>query len=451
MFIHTIKSEGLSHLSYLVGNAGQAFVVDPRRDCEVYLELATKAGCRITHIFETHRNEDLLSGAPVLAELTGATVFHGPNAAGDVAYAETVHDGDRFEFGNLHLQVLETPGHTDDSVSFAISDTDFGDDPVGVFTGDTLFIGDVGRADFYPDRAEEVAGLLYDSLQKLLALGDQALIYPAHGAGSVCGDNMADREFSSLGYERRFNPMLQIQSRDTFIAKKVAEHHYQPPYFRQMEKLNLHGASAAPRVITPRPLTPKQFRELSSETAIIDARTVSAFLGAHLPGSLAIPAPMIPAFAGWYIEPGRPVVLVASTPEQAHEAAQHLVRIGLDNLTGFLTTDMPEWSAMGLPFQSLPALYVEDIRQRLESPPEQWQLLDVRSKTEYEDEAIDGAIHIYAGELAQQLDELDPNRHYTVMCASGARATIAASVLERAGFRQVDVFLGSFGAWKSTA
>ena len=160
MFIHTIKSEGLSHLSYLVGNAGQAFVVDPRRDCEVYLELATKAGCRITHIFETHRNEDLLSGAPVLAELTGATVFHGPNAAGDVAYAETVHDGDRFEFGSLHLQVLETPGHTDDSVSFAISDTDFGDDPVGVFTGDTLFIGDVGRADFYPDRAEEVATAL---------------------------------------------------------------------------------------------------------------------------------------------------------------------------------------------------------------------------------------------------------------------------------------------------
>lgn len=449
MFVEKIKSAGLAHLSYLVGNGGKAFVVDPRRDCEVYVEKAARAGCRITHIFETHRNEDLLSGAPVLAELTGARVLHGPNVDGDVTYAETVREGDSFEFGDLSVRVLETPGHTDDSVSYAITDTSFGDDPVGVFTGDALFIGDVGRTDFYPDRAEEVAGLLYDSLQKILALGDQALVYPAHGAGSVCGDNMADREFSSLGYERRNNPMLGLESRDAFIRKKTAEHHYQPPYFRLMEERNLTGAGPAPRVIMPQPLTPNEFRKLPAETAILDARTVSAFLGAHLPGSLAIPAPMIPAFAGWYLEPGQPVALIASDPGQAEEAARHLVRIGLDNLSGFLTTDMPEWSAMGLPFQSLPALYVDDIRQRLEQPPENWQLLDVRSLSEYETEAIEDAIHIYTGELGQKLDQLDRNRHYTVMCASGARATIAASVLERAGFSKVDVFLGSFGAWKS--
>ncbi|WP_417547553.1 MBL fold metallo-hydrolase [Marinobacter segnicrescens] len=450
MFIQKIKSEGLSHLSWLVGNDGEAFVVDPRRDCEVYVEEAARAGCRITHIFETHRNEDLISGAPILANLTGARVLHGPNAAGDVAYADTAREGDTFEFGNLRVRVLETPGHTDDSLSFVIYDTDFGEDAVGVFTGDALFIGDVGRTDFYPDRAGEVAGMLYDSLQKILKLGDQALVYPAHGAGSVCGDNMADREFSSLGYERKYNDMLRISSRNKFIDAKLAEHHYQPPYFRLMEKLNLTGAEPAPRVITPRPLSPAEFRALPGGPAIVDARTVSAFLGAHLPGSLAIPAPMIPAFAGWYIEPGQPVVLVVSDPEQAHEAAQHLVRIGLDNLAGFLTTDMPEWSARGLPFHSLPVMHVDDIRERFQNPPENWQLLDVRSKTEYEEEAIEGSVHIYAGELADKTDELDKNRHYTVMCASGARATIAASVLERAGFSKVDVFLGSFGAWKST-
>lgn len=450
MFIQKIKSEGLSHLSWLVGNDGEAFVVDPRRDCEIYVEEAARAGCRITHIFETHRNEDLISGAPILASLTGARVLHGPNAAGDVAYADTAREGDTFEFGNLRVQVLETPGHTDDSLSFAVYDTEFGEDAVGVFTGDALFIGDVGRTDFYPDRAGEVAGLLYDSLQKILKLGDQALVYPAHGAGSVCGDNMADREFSSLGYERKYNDMLRLSSRNEFIDAKLAEHHYQPPYFRLMEKLNLTGAEPAPRVITPRPLSPAEFRELPGETTIVDARTVSAFLGAHLPGSLAIPAPMIPAFAGWYIEPGQPVVLVVSDPDQAREAAQHLVRIGLDNLTGFLTTDMPEWSARGLPFHSLPVMHVDDIRERFQNPPDDWQLLDVRSKTEYEEEAIEGSVHIYAGELADKTDELDKNRHYTVMCASGARATIAASVLERAGFSKVDVFLGSFGAWKST-
>ncbi|SFR63987.1 hydroxyacylglutathione hydrolase [Marinobacter daqiaonensis] len=449
MFIQKIKSEGLSHLSYLVGNKGKAFVIDPRRDCEIYMEEAAKAGCRITHVFETHRNEDLISGAPILAKLTGARVLHGPNAMGDVTYADTTRDGDTYEFGNLTLQVLETPGHTDDSLSFAVFDTDHGDGAVGVFTGDALFIGDVGRTDFYPDRAEEVAGLLYDSLQKILALGDQAILYPAHGAGSVCGDNMADREFSSLGYERQYNDRLRIDSRERFIKEKIAEHHYQPPYFRLMEKLNLTGADPAPRVTTPVPLSPNEFHDLPDTTAIIDVRTVSAFLGAHLPGSLAIPAPMIPAFAGWYIEPGQPVVLVAADPGQAREAAQHLIRIGLDNLRGFLTTDMPEWSARGLPFHSLPAMHVDDIRERFRNPPENWQLLDVRSITEYEEEAIDGSVHVYVGELPEQLDRLDGNRHYTVMCASGARATIAASVLERAGFSRVDVFLGSFGAWKS--
>ncbi|MFC4257854.1 rhodanese-like domain-containing protein [Marinobacter lacisalsi] len=450
MFIHKIKSEGLSHLSYLVGNNGQAFVVDPRRDCEVYIEEAAKAGCRITHVFETHRNEDLISGAPILAQLTGARVLHGPNAAGDVTYADTTRDGETFEFGNLRVQVLETPGHTDDSLSFALFDTDFGEDAVGVFTGDALFIGDVGRTDFYPDRAEEVAGLLYDSLQKIMALGDQALLYPAHGAGSVCGDNMADREFSSLGYERRGNRMVGINSREQFIREKVTEHHYQPPYFRLMEKLNLTGADPAPRVATPPPLSPGEFRRLPDRTAIVDVRNVSAFLGAHLPGSLAIPAPMVPAFAGWYIEPGQPVVLVAADPAQARLASEHLIRIGLDNLQGFLTTDMPEWSAKGLPFHSLPVMHVDDIRERFRKPPEGWQLLDVRSITEYQGEAIEGSVHAYVGELPQKLDQLDRNRHYTVMCASGARATIAASILERAGFSRVDVFLGSFGAWKST-
>jgi Zn-dependent hydrolases, including glyoxylases len=221
MFIEKIKTQGLAHLSYVVGATGQAVVIDPRLDCEIYIEMAAAESCRISHILETHRNEDLVTGSAALAELTGAQVFHGPDAAGEVVYAETIVEGDEINMGSLIIRAIQTPGHTFDSMSYALYDTDFGESAVAVFTGDTLFVGDVGRTDFYPDQVEKVAGLLFDSLQKLIKLGDQALIYPAHGAGSVCGNNMADREFSSIGYERQHNPMLQIENRDEFIDKKM--------------------------------------------------------------------------------------------------------------------------------------------------------------------------------------------------------------------------------------
>lgn len=219
--IEKIKTPDLSHLSYLIRAGGNAAVIDPRRDCEIYVEKARNEGLRITHIFETHRNEDLVSGAPILAELTGAEVFHGPNADGEVVYAKTTREGDCHAIGQLEIRVLETPGHTYDHVAYAIFDSEYPDKAVGAFTGEALFVGDVGRTDFYPDRKREVAGLLFESLRKICELGDQAIIYPAHGAGSVCGSGMADREFSTIGHERRNNPMLQIEDRDAFIDRKV--------------------------------------------------------------------------------------------------------------------------------------------------------------------------------------------------------------------------------------
>ena len=261
MLLEKIKTPGLSHLSYLVGSGGKAAVIDPRRDCELYLEKARAAGLEITHIFETHRNEDLVSGAPVLAAMTGARVLHGPNPERPVVYAETAREGDCFAIGQLEIRVLETPGHTDDHLAFALFDTAYADSAVGVFTGDALFVGDVGRTDFYPDRREEVAGLLFDSLNKITALGDQAIVYPAHGAGSVCGSGMAEREFSTIGHERLNNPRLLIRDRTEFIRVKVNENHYQPPYFQLMERLNMDGGDPVPRVVRPRrPLTHDQIK-----------------------------------------------------------------------------------------------------------------------------------------------------------------------------------------------
>lgn len=447
MFVERITSEGLAHFSYLLGDGGRAAVIDPRRDWQVYVDRARERGCRITQIFETHRNEDLVSGAAGLAQATGAAVHHGPNAAGEVAYADTVHEGDRFELGDLRLRVLETPGHTDDSLSFAIADGSFGEEAVGVFTGDALFIGDVGRTDFYPDRAEEVAGLLHDSLRKILDLGDQAILYPAHGAGSVCGDAMADREFSTLGYERAHNPRLAIGDRDAFVAAKVAEHHEQPPYFRRMEQINLAGTLAPLPVLAP--LSPAELPGTEAPATLLDVRSVSAYQGAHLPGSLALPEAMIPAFAGWLLDADEVLVLVADDASQAERAARHLFRMGYDRIRGFLTIPLPGWAASGRPFRSLPVVDTTEVARRVAGAADGWTLLDVRGRPEVHEGVVAGALPIHLGHLSAALDRLDRDGIYTVMCGSGARATIGASLLHRAGFDRVDVYLGSMGAWKA--
>lgn len=447
MFVEKVKSDGLAHLSYIIGDGRSAAVVDPRRDCQVYVDLASRQGAHITHIFETHRNEDLVSGAPVLADWTGAGVYHGPNAAGNVAYAETVADGAEFRLNGLRLQVLETPGHTDDSLSIAVFDDEFDEEAIGVFSGDALFVGDVGRTDFYPDRAEEVAGLLFDSLKRICALGDQAILWPAHGAGSVCGDSMADREFSTIGHERINNPMLRIRRRDEFIERKLAEHHDQPPYFRHVERLNLEGCEAVSQPIAPRPLSPSELPD-EGRHILLDVRGVTDFLSAHIPGSLAIPDDMLSAFAGWLLEPDQPLILVATSAQQAAAASRELARIGYDQVEGHLAMSLTEWAASGRPFASIPVVDVRKVSKRMNSA-EDWQLLDVRSEPEAANGILEGARNIYVGELPCRLHELDRNRAVSVMCASGARATIAASVLRREGFENADVFLGSYGAWKA--
>ncbi len=449
MFVERVKSEGLAHLSYVVGGAGEAAVVDPRRDCDVYVELAAARGCRITHVFETHRNEDLLSGAAILAARSGATVHHGPKPAGEVLFATTTREGEEFTIGDVRLRVLETPGHTDDSLSFAVYDIGSGEQAVAVFTGDALFIGDVGRTDFYPDRASEVAGLLYDSLRKILTLGDQAVVYPAHGAGSVCGSGMADRDVSTLGYERLNNPRLRIDDRDEFVAAKLAERHEQPPYFENMERQNLTGAAPIRHPLVPEPLTAAAVREQHGRCVRVDVRSASAFLGAHLPGSLALPIETISSFAGWLLRPEEELVLIANDAEHAERAARYLARIGYDDVAGFLAPSLASWAAGGEAFGTIPVVDAQTVRARVASEPVGWTLLDVRSADEIGETRIPGALHRYVGELPAHLDELDPARSYTVMCGSGTRATIAASVLLRAGIRDVDLFLGSLGAWRT--
>lgn len=456
MLLEKIKTPGLSHLSYLLGSNGQAAVIDPRRDCAIYVEKARAAGLTITHIFETHRNEDLVSGAPILAQLTGASVYHGPNPEREIVYAQTAREGDSFAIGQLEIQVLETPGHTFDHLAYAMFDSAYPNEAVGVFTGDALFVGDVGRTDFYPDQREQVAGLLYDSLQKLLALGDQAMIYPAHGAGSVCGSGMAERGFSSIGHERLNNPRLQIESRDKFIQAKISENHYQPPYFKLMERLNMEGGEPAPVIMRPRNLTLAQLNSCTAKH-LIDIREPLAYASAHLPGSMNLPVGMISAFAGWFIQEGESIALIASDEQQLATAMTHLVRIALDNIIGGYVGIIFA-AKQGKAIEQIPMITTVEVKSRLKEDADfvnnarghkSWTLLDVRDSDERSEAAIEDSEHIYVGHLNERWRDLDPDQHYTLMCASGQRATVAAGWLASQGFKSLDIYLGGMSAWQT--
>lgn len=447
MFIEKIKTEGLAHFSYILGDSGSAVVIDPQLDISNYMNIARSNNCQITTIIETHRNEDFISGAYALASKTDAEVLHGPNPQQTIDYARTVREGDQVIAGGLTLGILETPGHTDDSISIAIYDAAYDDGAIGVFTGDTLFIGDVGRADFYPERAEEMAGSLFDSLQKLLSLGDQAILYPAHGAGSVCGAGMAEREFSTIGHERRNNSRLQIETRDEFIKAKVAEHHYKPPYFKFMERRNVFGSAA----LDPWPHVPAVSHKTLLAKApkhLVDVRPVSSFLAAHIPGSISLPVSMISSFAGWMMNEGDTIGLVCDTPDEAIEASRQLRRIGYSNIVGF-TKNMVSIAASGAQISSLPIVDTNTICERLQSE-NIWTLLDVRSKTEFEAGHIDTAQHLYVGDILKSPNSLTLVGPVTVMCGSGARATVAASRLLNSGTDEIDVYYGSYSAWSAS-
>ncbi|MCF7837754.1 MAG: MBL fold metallo-hydrolase [Candidatus Marinimicrobia bacterium] len=447
MFIEKIKSEGLAHLSYIVGDGDEAVVVDPRRDCEVYIKIAQREGVRITHIFETHRNEDYVIGSCDLARRTGAVIHHGVGL--DFAYGESVAEDDAFAVGDLRLRVLHTPGHTLESISLVLTDRSSGETPVAVFTGDALFVGDVGRTDFYPDRKREVAGLLYDSLfNKLLPLGDQAILYPAHGAGSVCGDSMAAREFSTLGHERRHNPVLQKTEREAFIDYKVNEHHTQPAYFRKMEALNKDGAPPLDRLPVPVPMTPAAVNQAVKDGALLlDLRSPEAIAGAFIPGSLAIPLDMLPAYAGYLLEYDYDLVLVPEEPEQVPVAVRYLIRMGYERISGYLKGGMHAWEVSGREYDRINAVHANTLNERLHGDTA-FTLLDVRKASEFSAGRLHNATHIFLGDLQERLGELDRRQPVVTFCGSGRRAIIAASILKRHGFESVEDALGSMAACK---
>ncbi|NYT20207.1 MAG: MBL fold metallo-hydrolase [Methanomicrobiales archaeon] len=445
MILRKISSGGISHNSYVIGAGGTAAVIDPRRDVEVYLDLARDAGIQITHIFETHRNEDYVIGSVELAARTGAEILHGHQM--DFAYGTKVKEGDAVGLGSLELKVLETPGHTMESISIVVTDRDVSDLPYAVFTGDALFAGEVGRTDFFgEEKRPVVSAMLYESLfGKILPLGDQTIIFPAHGAGSVCGSEISDHEFSTIGYEKQTNPLLQL-SREEFIRRKVTEHHYLPPYFAMMEKHNRDGAPIIHHLPDLTAFTVKEVSGLQARAQILDIRSPTSFAAGHIPGALSIWKDGLPAFMGWFLNYEDPIILIDDFNCNLPEVSRHFVRLGYDNLAGYLAGGFPAWFKSAAPVEKFAAWSVQELSRRREKGD--IFLLDVRdiaNVTRFG--KIPGAHHIFIGELPRRITEVPKSGQVAVYCDAGYKGSLGASILARNGYSEVANILGGMMAW----
>lgn len=447
MFFQAIKTPGIAHISYVLGSQGEALVVDPRRDIDVYLDLLRAQQLRLRFILETHRQEDFVLGSAELARRTGARVvagMHPISGHADVRMGER----ERLHLGGLTLMAFHTPGHTPESTSWAVFLEPHHSLAWAVFTGDALFSGETGRTDLPdPERTIENAGLLYDSLhQKVLPLGDQALILPAHGAGSVCGGNIADHDLTTLGFERQRNPVFTL-GRGEFLRYKAREHLPRPPYFSWMEVVNLRGGLTLAREPRAVPfLPPRDFQQAAEDWPLIDAREPEAFAGGHIPGSLNIWMQGLSSFGGWVAHHDTPVFLVVPEHVDAMEAVLALARIGIDKVEGVLAGGFGAWREAGLPIERGATLTPEQLQEHRE----RYQVLDVRERSEFEEGHIPGASHAYVGELEERLPRLglSLDMPVAVTCGVGHRAGLGASILLRHGFRDVSNLLGGMTAWK---
>ena len=441
-----IVAEGLAQNSYIIGSGTDAAVIDPRRDCAIYGEIARQNNLTIRHIFETHRHEDFVIGSLELQERSGAGIWHG--AALPFSYGRPVHDGDRFALGSLEIEVRETPGHTEESISLIVRDREVPGEPLMVFCGDTLFAGDIARTDFYgQERKGEMAKKIYDSIAgTILPLGDGVIVCPAHGAGSICGGEIADHPLTTVGYERQTNALIRM-GREAFIAMRTAESPYTPPYFRQMEQINRAGAASLPRDLFLKFLTIAEVSACrNAGCQIVDIRAPSGFAAGHIGESISIWRNGLSSFAGWVLDYEKPIVIVDDFNLELEQVARQFLRLGYDNLAGVLAGGFPAWTKSGKEFATIPACSVHQLKERLDT--ESPFLLDVRDIKNWRAQGhIHGAHHMYVGDLPAHLQEIPVDRPVVVYCDAGFKGSLAASILARNTDRAVTNVLGGMTAW----
>ena len=445
MLLKYFYDEKLAQASYLVGcvATGEALVIDPARHVTPYLAAAEKEGLRITHVTETHIHADFVSGSRELAFATGATIYLGDMGDADwkYAYADdpnviTVRDGDSWQVGNVKVDVLHTPGHTPEHIAFQIVDTAGADRPIGIFTGDFLFVGDVGR----PDLLEEAAGLVgtkevgarqqFASVARFKSLPDYLQIWPGHGAGSACGKALGALPSTTLGYEKLFNPAFQHTEEDAFVSWLLADQPEAPTYFAQMKRVN----KAGPALLRSLPL-PMNFDRTTLDGIIedggqvFDLRNRGQFAANHAPGTINVPADNsgLATFMGWLVDYDRPVYVLLPSIDTEQAILRDLRSIGIDSVPGYFSPDVLSHRT-----QALPVVTARELAKRL--PQNGLLIVDVRGKAEYAAKHIVGARHIPLGYLARHLGSLPKESTIVTQCASGFRSQIAASLLQAAGF-----------------
>ncbi len=439
----------LAHASYLLASEGEAVVVDPQRDVELYLKAAADHGVTIRHIVESHLHADFVSGHKELAARTGAKIYIGAQAGARFPHVP-VRDGFELKFGMASIRVLETPGHTPESICLVVTDEEQSRAPWAVLTGDTLFIGDVGRPDLSPGHTPaELAGLLYDSLHnKLLTLADNVLVYPAHGAGSLCGKNMRAERSSTIGTERLTNYALQIKSREEFVAQLTSNLPARPEYFLKDAEINRTGATALSELPPLRPIESSELNTLLREGEIaLDVRPGEEFAAGHVPGSVNIAlSGQFASWAGTVLGLSAHPVLIAGSDSQLEEARMRLARVGIEILDGYLDGGVHAWKQAGFPMATISQINVGELETR--SKAREVQVLDVRRGPEWDAAHIENATWWPLDNFRVSPPEMDHDAPIAIHCKGGYRSMIASSLLQRAGFKQVINVSGGFDAWQ---
>jgi hydroxyacylglutathione hydrolase len=461
MLMHQRFVPGLAIASYIIGDekSGSAAVIDPTRDVDDFVAYARDHDLKIGYILETHVHADFVSGSRELkARLDDTPLILCSGYGGDdwtPPYADQyVREGDTIDLGQVRLRFLPSPGHTPEHICVALYDTSRSADvPWVLFTGDFLFVGDVGRPDLLGEDAQrELARQLYISVfERLKELPDMTEIFPAHGAGSLCGKAIGSRRSSTLGYERSFNPALRQKPEREWVRDLLQDMPLAPTYFRRMKRVNKEGPSLLGPELPGGRRWPVRtvYERVCDNCVVLDVRSKESFAAAHIPQAINIPfAANLPTWAGWVLPYDRPILVVADRPDQIEQVVTHLIRVGFDDVQGYLEGGMDAWETAGYPLEMLDTLSVQDLSRRLKRDGA-LTLLDVRTEAEWTDGHIDGALHIHGGTLQERFADVPKDRPVAVICGSGYRATIACSFLQRQGFEDVANVMGGMSAWKA--
>jgi glyoxylase-like metal-dependent hydrolase (beta-lactamase superfamily II)/rhodanese-related sulfurtransferase len=453
MFFKQFYLNCLAHASYLIGSDGEAVVVDPQRDVDQYLEEAEIAGLKIKYVIETHLHADFVSGHRELAARTGAEIVFGQQAAATIPH-RPVKDGDELAVGKVKLRFLETPGHTPEGICVLVIDTEVSDQPQRVLTGDTLFIGDVGRPDLAGGKGytpQTMAALMYDSLHaKLLRLDDAVEVYPAHGAGSMCGKNLSTETSSTIGEQRKVNYALQPMTKEEFVRVMTTDLPEAPAYFSKDAEINRTGAEAL-TLLPPAPaLSPAEVCKLAAQGCVIlDVRDANDFGAGHIPGALNIGLDgQFASWAGSLIPMTSPILIVADDDERIEEAQLRLARVGLENVQGYLAGGMNAWQEAGLERAAVQQITVAELKELTDTRSD-LQLIDVRRPGEHDSGHAPHAINSPLATLREVLPHLNlnPNKQTAVICAGGYRSSAGTSILQQFGFNDLLNVTGGTKAW----